>query len=295
MPSRPNITATKPRRFLTYILSLLGLDGIAFTRQHDVSCFSSSSGSSILTDSTLLVSHDDYLDEKGSIGGWVYSDPWALQTWIGGLPKVVLCHILSATAMQYPKICQVIEEHQGGMNVPWMVTTTGLGNDMAREISTIQARARQIVHDLDHLRPSEQFARAVEVSEDLHRLVRLTSNTLHAPTHGHSLVALLGLLVIVLEGLKAPPEVRQHVFYHAKLGRIVILEMASVLKNYKDSVLPPSQWSLMLSVFEKNCHWLEQLEEACAKMARYDVTWDFRQEYEDVVTIAARYCGSCNL
>ncbi|KAF7727860.1 hypothetical protein EC973_006973 [Apophysomyces ossiformis] len=197
--------------------------------------------------------------------------------------------------MQYPKICQVIEEYQGGVNAPWMTTSTPFENDMAAEISSIQDRARQIVHDLDHLRPSEQFARAVEVADELHRLVRLTSSTLHAPSHGHSLITLFGLLVIVLEGLKAPPEVRQHVFYHAKLGRIVILEMASVLKNYKGPALPPSQWSLLLSVFDNGSHWLEQLEQVCAKMARYDVTWDFRQEYEDVVTIAARYCDSCNI
>ncbi|KAL0079902.1 hypothetical protein J3Q64DRAFT_1751699 [Phycomyces blakesleeanus] len=269
---QPNSTA-KPRRFFSYLLALIGLDGYSRPKSHEFGT------SSVLSDSTLIVSHADlydHCDEKLASSAWVF------RSWISGLPKMVLCHILSNTALQNPALCdQMMADYRPSASTP---TPDRLG-----EILLAQERARSLVHGLDQLRPSEQFARAADIADELHSLVRLCSLTLHSSSQGHSLVALLGLLIIVQESLDAPPEVRQHVFYHAKFGRTVILEMAAVLKNHKNPPLSSSEWSAVVSILDPPQSWLDSLANACTKIARYDVGWDFRNEYENVLDIARRY------
>ena len=148
-----------------------------------------------------------------------------------------------------------------------------------QELDAIRKQAHAIVHRLDGLRPSEQFARSDEITHKLQHLVRLCVSTMHAPVHGRSILALLGLLIIAQKSFDAPSEVRQHIYYHGKFGRVVILEMANVLKNFKGE---PLQLDNLLVDLELR-HWRDQLQDVCARMAKYDTEWSYRKEYENVV------------
>ncbi|KAI9488553.1 hypothetical protein BDB00DRAFT_791806 [Zychaea mexicana] len=256
-------------------------------------------------------------------------DAWSLQTWLTGLPKMALCHILTTVAMKSPRVMQMIEDHQPSANLlknninkqhpmsptPSATTMTMTASTLAeqqqrfppagdfyQEILRIQERARSIVHSLDGCRPSEQFANEAALAEELQRVVRWCTNTLHASTRGHSLAALMGLLAIAREGLSAIPEIRKYLFGKAHLGRMVVLEMSSVLKNFKNTTHLPDQWSLLLSILEaphavvQDHHrhqvaWVVQLlRDVCAQMAHCDRSWRHLQEYEHVVAIAERNC-----
>ncbi|KAI9263152.1 hypothetical protein BDA99DRAFT_438037 [Phascolomyces articulosus] len=218
-------------------------------------------------------------------------DTWSLQTWLGGLSKMALCQIITTTAMKCPRVVlEMIEEYQPNKNDFYH----------RREILAIRERAHIIIHSLDHLRPSEQFANEADLAEEIHCVVRWCTNTLHASPRGHSLAALMGLLVIAREGLAAVPEIRKYLFGEAHLGRIVILEMSGVLKNFKKPTtihqhaaaeyLLPNQWSFA-SPHHQVTWLIQSLGDVCAQMADCDKGWTYRQEYDNVVNIAARnYC-----
>ncbi|KAI8147820.1 hypothetical protein BJV82DRAFT_664175 [Fennellomyces sp. T-0311] len=281
------MTSTSKRLF-AYFLSIIGLDRIAHaTATNDTN--DDKTNLSFMSESTLFVSGDGLLDEKLQT-----YDAWSLQTWLSGLPKTALCHILTTTAMKYPKVIQLIEQHQPRYLPPLPCCAEG---DFYREMIAIKDRARSIVHSLDQGRPSEQFANQASVAQELQRVVRYCTNTLHASTHGHSLAALMGLLMIAREGLDAVPEIRKYLFGKAHLGRMLVLEMTGVLKNLKSSPTP-LPWSLLLSALDPppslsdrhQVAWLIQLlGDVCKQMANADQTWAYLQEYDNVVAIAAHH------
>ncbi|KAI7862521.1 hypothetical protein BDF14DRAFT_1696267, partial [Spinellus fusiger] len=242
---------------------------------------SSTLATSFMTESTMMVSHND-LNEKGIRPDDDYY--WTLQSWIMHLPKITLCHIISSTAQQHPKIYQqIVEEHCTG-------PPTHTPSEILCHLLTIKERAKVIVHGLDMLRPSEQFARAYDVADGLQCLVRLVTSTLHTPLQGHSLLALAGLWVIITMSLEAPSEVRQHLFHHAKFGRTFILEAMSVLKNYKQHPDAHAQWiTTMHFLYPTHAEWVESLSQIGVRLARLDTSWEFRREYEEVTDIAKAY------
>ena len=307
-----------------------------------------------MSESTLFVNADTagVFDEKfvqdAGISMIPY-DTWSVQTWLNGLSRMALCQIITSTAMKCPRVVlQMIEEYQpstkyyrkqGQKQTRSKSFYDHMMDDMKdqdnnnfyhyQEIVTIQKRARSILHSLDHLRPSEQFANEAELAHEIQCVVRWCTNTLHASqSASSSLVALVGLLVIAREGLSAVPEIRKYLFGKAYLGRMMILEMSSVLKNFKKSPLLhhyhsnlnnsmslaeatttttdynllklPYQWSLLLKVLDPpqpiiqgsyHCQvtWLIQLlSDVCHEMASYDKEWMYFEEYDNVVTIATQ-------
>ncbi|KAI7879423.1 hypothetical protein K492DRAFT_163860 [Lichtheimia hyalospora FSU 10163] len=211
-------------------------------------------------------------------------DAWSVQTLLSTLPKMSLCHLLTTTALKYPKVMEMIattlHHYDNEQHNPL---------SYYRELVAIQEQAHAIVHSLDGLRPSEQFAREAEVAQELQRLVRLCTNTLYAAPQGHSLVALIGLLVIAREGLAASStEVRRYMFGGgaACLGRLVVLEMQAALKNYKVNPLESSSTDS-----RQQLKWIiDVLKQVCAQMNECDPHWTFAQEYQNVVLIATRNC-----
>ncbi|KAI8080799.1 uncharacterized protein B0P05DRAFT_459986, partial [Gilbertella persicaria] len=197
--------------------------------------------------------------------------------WLSRLSKITLCQILTSTMNDYPQVIDGIysrhyEKIYYAKNKPKEEDT----------LVMVQQKARSIAHQLDNLRPSEQFGRAHEVATQLQALVR------SLPVHDHSsFISLFGLIILAQESLLAPTEVRQHIFYHAKLGRTLILEMSSLLKDFKSSMKVNHQhyWSSL----NQTESWLSCLEQVCSKLSRYDITWEYRKEYQDVLIIAERY------
>lgn len=300
-----------------------------------------------MTESTLIVNpgtaglYDEKHIEDPGVTMMAY-DAWSVQALLSTLPKMSLCHLLTTTALKYPKVMEMIattvtQDGTTDQQQPYPVTSSSCNfsspllsslqlhhydneqhNPLSyyRELVAIQEQAHAIVHSLDGLRPSEQFAREAEVAQELQRLVRLCTNTLYAAPQGHSLVALIGLLVIAREGLAASStEVRRYMFGGgaACLGRLVVLEMQAALKNYKVNPLEPSsseqrgnekyQWPHLLRVLSppksilaaadsrQQLTWIiDVLKQVCAQMAECDPHWTFAQEYHNVVLIATRNC-----
>ncbi|KAL1935709.1 hypothetical protein VTP01DRAFT_4849 [Rhizomucor pusillus] len=326
--------ATASKRLIAYFLSFLGFDRYAYPSLslRNVGSFyssksssstlcestSSSSSSSFMTDSTLFVNtgkHDMYENEDG-MGVTVMSyDAWTLQSLLANLPKVSLCNIIATTAAQYPKIMRLVEDQRPlkdnkssdvrwpyfasfcDMNVSYMQDDDP--NDIVtmhcRELEAIRVRAHTIVHSMDHQRPSERFANEVTVSQELERLVRLCTNTLHTASQGYTLIAMIGLSIVASEALEGVSMTKRHVFSDALLGRVLILEMASILKNYKapprelqptrlfQAAFPDQQDDFGLAGF------VQLVTEVCARLAQYDLTWQYRQEYDSVPSMAARH------
>lgn len=309
-----------------------------------------------MTESTLIVNpgtaglYDEKHIEDPGVTMMAY-DAWSVQALLSTLPKMSLCHLLTTTALKYPKVMEMIattvtqdgtttaadKQQPFPVKPPCNLSSSPLVSASAqlhhhydneqqphnplsyyRELVSIQEQAYAIVHSLDGLRPSEQFAREAEVAQELQRLVRLCTNTLYAAPQGHSLIALIGLLVIAREGLAASStKVRRYMFGGgggACLGRLVVLEMQAALKNYKvNPLVEPSlsneqrgsehQWPHLLRVLSPpksvlaaadNRHqltWIiDVLKQVCAQMAECDPHWTFAQEYHNVVVIATRNC-----
>lgn len=308
-----------------------------------------------MTESTLIVNpgtaglYDEKHIEDPGVTMMAY-DAWSVQALLSTLPKMSLCHLLTTTALKYPKVMEMVattvtqdgtttaDKQQPFPGKPCNLSSSPLVSSSAqlhhhfdneqqqhqhhhnplsyyRELVAIQEQAYAIVHSLDGLRPSEQFAREAEVAQELQRLVRLCTNTLYAAPQGHSLIALIGLLVIAREGLAASStKVRRYMFGGsgggACLGRLVVLEMQAALKNYKVNPLEPNeqrgsehQWPHLLRVLSPpksvlaaadNRHqltWIiDVLKQVCAQMAECDPHWTFAQEYHNVVVIATRNC-----
>ncbi|KAI8877646.1 hypothetical protein K501DRAFT_288269 [Backusella circina FSU 941] len=261
----------------TYLLSLFGF-GPAKTEhviQHPT--FEESS-CSFQTESTLYVSHPDIHENNKKR---TTQDIWAFQDWISRLSKVALCQILTSTVSECPQLADRIEHFYGSFASSTAAAEQKKDDDWLDSIVFIQERANTVAHSLDNLRPSEQFGRAFEVAESIQGLIHLCTQ------HRQTMPSLFGLIILAQESLHAPVEVRQHVFYHSKLGRSIILELASALKNFKQTPHLSScgQWERVSCAGES---WVDALDRVCIKLARYDVTWEYRQEYSQVVEIATR-------
>ncbi|ORZ02193.1 hypothetical protein BCR43DRAFT_481165 [Syncephalastrum racemosum] len=264
-----------------------------------------------LTESTLIVDQA----VTGAVGMTTYDD-WTLQTWLSGLPKLSLCHILTNNLLQNPKVASFVESTRptpAAYEPYWpplmrsFPTTAPLDEKKTaedsvaeqhyQELVAIQSRARQIVHQIDAQRPSDQYASEEIIARDLRRLIRLCTNTLYATADGHSMAALVGLLVVAQECLEAIPRLRRYLFSQAGTGRLIVLEMASILKNFKQPSAASSliaQRALLLKILEPppghSASWFPcVIENTCLEMADHDREWVHKQEYENVAGIASQY------
>ncbi|CAO3590451.1 unnamed protein product [Absidia cylindrospora] len=272
------------------------------------------------------------------------SDPWSMHTWLKGLSKHVLYQLFidmrprlsnygsliaigtAATITDDSAISSRLDSSSTSSSplphLPLKLSSAAIKPPsiltMMKQVLLIQQHAREVVHQLDHLRPSEQFAKASMTAHSLHQLVRLAADTLRP----HSTLALLAILTIVQEILDASSsELRRHVFYRSKWGRTVILEMATILKTFtlpptaasshdastidsfsspttsdNHSMLHLKKWSTYLiaclnppTVANEQGWILDWLELICTSMAKYDPRWKFRHEYQDVIQMAKEY------
>jgi hypothetical protein len=148
----------------------------------------------------------------------------------------------------------------------------------------IQSEANKIVHLLDNLRPSEQFGRSYEVGNLLHELLSIIQRKSY---YNSSFMSLFGLIILSQEALNCPSEVKQYIFTDIKFGRSIILEISKVLKNFKNQQFSDikQQWMSL----GNSLSWFDSLQFICTKLSRYDITWEYRKEYQDVVLISEKY------
>jgi hypothetical protein len=131
----------------------------------------------------------------------------------------------------------------------------------------VQAYTKSLVQLDDHLRPTDRFSQTHTITATLHKLVRRCSD--HFTDH----TALLALLSIAEHCLATPSrELCQHLFYRAKLGRLLVLEMTSVVKR-----TPPTK------AIDKNDDWIVLLERVCAALEKLDPTWVHVADYQWLV------------
>lgn len=139
-------------------------------------------------------------------------------------------------------------------------------DDPPMSLPWVQAYTKALVQLDNHLRPTDRFSQTHSITATLQKLVRRCTD--HFTDH----TALLALLAIAEHCLDTPsPELGQHLFYRAKLGRLLVLEMTSVVKR-----TPPSKVSLCGD-------WVVGLERVCAALARLDPTWVHVADYQWLV------------
>ncbi|KAF7730994.1 hypothetical protein EC973_001040 [Apophysomyces ossiformis] len=259
------------KNIISYFLSFIGLDHFVYntitTVQHNDDY---TSACSFLTSSTLIVNYDI----KNNV---VWDHPWTLQSWINDLSKMALCQIVTTAALQYPTVANlVLQTYHASWDSP---------SEVIRELRSLQEQSHIIAHSFDHLRPSEQFSRAAEIAEEMQRVVPTSVKVLKPIS---SLAVLFGFMIIAQQGLCTPPEIRRHLFYQAKFGRTIVLEISSALKDYRHTNLSPTEQSSIQAMLGRD-NWIDELADLCTRLSQYDRAWEFRREYEDVVCIAKRY------
>ncbi|CDH56627.1 predicted protein [Lichtheimia corymbifera JMRC:FSU:9682] len=273
MPYLDNIPA---KRIFNYLLSLIGLD------QPPSIVYASSN-----SEHQHHVNPTTTAPSSSSSSSLSATDAWTLQSWVGGLSKAVLCQIVWSCMMEYHDLWPIISSEQQKLLQQQQEQDEQKEQEQEeniQEITTIEHHAKEIARRLDALRPSEQFVHAAQVAQEYHQLIRLSSSL------QHPLAAAVAIILLIQQSLTAAPEVRQHVYYQAKLGRLAVLEIGNVLKRQVDdpsrmlSVTHPS-----LVAFLRRVGWKEQLQDVCARLERYDTTWEFRHEYDHVVQLAERY------
>ncbi|GAA5811314.1 hypothetical protein MFLAVUS_004747 [Mucor flavus] len=192
--------------------------------------------------------------------------------WLFNLSKMALFKILTTTIEDYPQVANTIYDKHYNKK-----------KDDVEELKHLRQQVRKIAHSLDKQRPSEQFGRASEISFNLNQILYSTMIE-----HQESLTSLFGLILLAQESLNCPSEVRQHLFSNAKFGRIIILEISKILKNFNEYNCRDfnHKWSLIST---NDDTWFDSLQYVCNKLSRYDITWEYRKEYQDVIVISKRY------
>lgn len=235
-----------------------------------------------LTSSTFVIEEEKEHNEKSlSIA---HNDINGMHDWLFNLPKMALCQILTSTIADYPQVADGIYSRHYEKNFykrkKSMVNNT---NDDLEELKSIQSQAHEIAHSLDNLRPSEQFGRASEVVNRLYELLHTIE------VQRHSFISLFGLIILAQESLNCPSEVRQHVFADVKFGRAIVLEISKVLKNFNQYHAGDIKYKWSLLSNQSTLSWFDTLQFICTKLARYDVTWEYRKEYQEVILISEKY------
>lgn len=195
------------------------------------------------------------------------------QDWLGQLSKMALRQILATTIADYPQIADGIYHRHYEKTFKKRKE-----NDMIR-LQSIQLKARNIAHEYDNLRRSDQFSKAKETANALEQVLK----GIHMKSD-QSFIALFSIILLAQESILAPSEIRQHIFYVAKFGRILILELSSILKNFKFDINKAHYDSLF-----RPESWFQVLEEVCTRLYKYDPTWEHRKEYQDVIIMAQRF------
>lgn len=192
--------------------------------------------------------------------------------WLFNLSKMALFKILTTTIEDYPQVANTIYDKHFNKK-----------KDDVEELKNLRQQVRKIAHSLDKQRPSEQFGRASEISFSMNQI--LYSSMIE---HQDSITSLFGLILLAQESLNCPSEVRQHLFSNAKFGRTIILEISKVLKNFNEYNCRDfnHKWSLIST---NDDTWFDALQYVCNKLSRYDITWEYRKEYQDVIVISKRY------
>lgn len=193
--------------------------------------------------------------------------------WLFNLSKMALFKILTTTIEDYPQVANVIYNKHYNKK-----------KDEIGELKSLRLQVRSIALSLDKQRPSEQFGRASEISFNLNQILYSAIII----EHQESITSLFALIILAQESLNCPSEVRQHLFSNVKFGRTIILEISKLLKNFNEYNCRDFnyKWSLVSST---NDTWFDSLQYICNKLSRYDITWEYRKEYQDVIVISKRY------
>ncbi|KAG2203014.1 hypothetical protein INT47_013230 [Mucor saturninus] len=243
---------------LSFLFSLIGFKPIeeeqAPKEEEEEAC-------EYLASSTFVV-EEQHFNEKTNIRN---------NDWLCNLSKMDLCKILSSTIADYPQVADGIYTRHYKKN-----------KDDLEDLKSLRNQAKLVCHSLDNLRPSEQFGRASEISNALQLLLYA------AIENHHSFVSLFGLIILAQESLNCPSEVRQHIFSDVKFGRAIILEISKVLKNFNLYNCGDFnyKWSLLS---DNHDSWFDSLQHICTRLSRYDITWEYRKEYGEVILISQRY------
>lgn len=228
-------------------------------------------------------------------------DNLVMQDWLFNLSKMALCQILTSTIADYPQVADGIYNRHYEKNFYMkrkQIIATPIVVDSIQQLQLFRNKIKKIAHSLDNLRPSEQFGRASEVANALFQLLYSPPIVNTLPTipsvqlqQSSSFISLFALIILSQESLNCPSEVRQHLFSDVKYGRSVILEMSKVLKNFCHTHGDIQyKWASLSSLEDSTTsNWHETLEFVCTKLSRYDVTWEYRKEYQEVVNISKRY------
>lgn len=238
---------TASQRFLSYLLSLFDIhtQSVQDTPEHESALLSPAiTSSSFMSDSIVMVQRHS-------------SKPtyklWSVRNWVRDLA------MMYQVTTHHPSDPSASDSEE---NEPMRLASP------MKQVLLLQKHAHAIVDPISHLRPSDQFAQAAHVASSLQQLVRLATDTLRS----HPTLALVALSAIVQEPLKTPSsELRRQVFYRYKWGRLVILEMATLLKT---SSLDPTLIDM------------HRLETTCTNLAKLDPRWKFKDEYQGVVRMA---------
>ncbi|KAI8051776.1 hypothetical protein BDF21DRAFT_432118 [Thamnidium elegans] len=192
--------------------------------------------------------------------------------WLFNLSKMALFKIITATIEDYPQVANVIYDKHYSKK-----------KDEIEEMKNLRQQVRKIAQSLDKQRPSEQFGRASEISFSLNQVLYSTMTE-----RQESMTSLFGLIILAQESLNCPSEVRQHLFSNVKFGRTIILEISKILKNFNEYNCRDFnyKWSLIST---NDDTWFDALQYVCNKLSRYDITWEYRKEYQDVIVISKRY------
>lgn len=244
---------------LSFLFSLIGFVPI---EEQQVTVTREEEPCQYLSSSTFVIEHQQNFNEKT-----IYNNDW-----LCNLSKMDLCQILTSTIADYPQVADGIYSRHYKKN-----------KDDLEELKSLRNQVKLVSHSLDNLRPSDQFGRASEISNALQLLLYATIES------RHSFISLFGLIILAQESLNCPSEVRQHIFSDVKFGRAIILEISKVLKNFNLYNCGDFNYKWSLLSDNNNDSWFDSLQYICTRLSRYDITWEYRKEYQEVIIISQRY------
>lgn len=185
----------------------------------------------------------------------------------------------SLDTMPFPRLLRLLQEQP-------LVT-----NQIEHEFPFIANKIKEISHCLDTERPSTQYANtSAIIGSNLVLAAKFMVQRYHDDM-GDSWLALIGLLIIGVQALETPNEVKKELLNNTKIGRVLVLDMSKVLKLMKKQNLSDRLRLVVMRVVFDICHqedqtWLSLLKVFCRFMSDYDHQWDFKQEYDDIASMA---------
>lgn len=158
------------------------------------------------------------------------------------------------------------------------------GQDIIHEFYLVHDKLYNTCHQFDDCRITEQFSNThLKMGSELKLFIRFITERYS----DNQWLILMGLLMVACQVLQTPSQVKKELLHVTMIGRYLVLEMNRTLAGISAINVDRRFKSAIMDVFDCK-EWLPLLKNTCFEFCRHDQSWELKQEYYQVVSMATQ-------